>query len=613
MPSTYDNPRFAAAVPPAVASGATERQPVVIAGAGLVGLTLALDLASHGIASVVLDEDDTVSFGSRAICFAKRTLEIFARLGVGQRLVGKGITWKTGRVFHRQSEAYHFDLLPEEGHEYPAFINLQQYYAEEWLVEACDATGLVDIRWKNRITAVENRDNAAHLWVETPEGEYTLHAEWLLACDGARSFIRDALGLPFEGKVFRDRFLIADVVLHKGVEFPTERWFWFDPPFHPGQSVLLHKQPDGVWRIDFQLGWDADPEEEKRPEKVIPRVAAMLGPDVPFGLEWVSVYTFRCRRLAKFVHGRTVFAGDSAHQVSPFGARGGNGGVQDADNLAWKLAAVLRGDAPTSLIETYDAERIPATDENILHSTRATDFITPKTPAAEAYSGCGAGFGAALPLRAALGEQRAPVAPCHPGRKPAEHAGFARRGRGARHPGPRRAGAAGRYARLVAAPSRGAGLHGPCVRRAGGACPARRRQDGLHHRDRDAGRAVGPFRAGPPALRRTARRHRASAAGPACGRALRRARSGRDRRRARPRPWPPGRKPATGRVMALDTRPKIADPDAIFAALVDAHAGLDEAASRRLDARLVLLLMNHIGDEAVLREAIRLAQDAAQA
>jgi 3-(3-hydroxy-phenyl)propionate hydroxylase len=385
MPSTYDNPRFAASVPPAVASGATERQPVVIAGAGLVGLTLALDLASHGIPSVVLDEDDTVSFGSRAICFAKRTLEIFARLGVGPRLVGKGITWKTGRVFHRQSEAYHFDLLPEEGHEYPAFINLQQYYAEEWLVDACNATGLVDIRWKNRITAVENRDTAAHLWIETPEGDYTLHAEWLLACDGARSFIRDALGLPFEGKVFRDRFLIADVVLHKGVEFPTERWFWFDPPFHPGQSVLLHKQPDGVWRIDFQLGWDADPEEEKRPERVIPRVAAMLGPDVPFGLEWVSVYTFRCRRLARFVHGRTVFAGDSAHQVSPFGARGGNGGVQDADNLAWKLAAVLRGEAPASLIESYDAERIPATDENILHSTRATDFITPKTPAAEAY------------------------------------------------------------------------------------------------------------------------------------------------------------------------------------------------------------------------------------
>lgn len=385
MPTTYTNPRYSAVVPPAVRTGEVERQRVVVAGAGLVGLTLALDLAYHGIPSVVLDEDDTVSFGSRAICFAKRTLEIYGRLGLGQRMLAKGITWKTGRVFHGNTEAYAFDLLPEEGHEYPAFINLQQYYAEEWLVEACAATGLVEIRWKNRITAVENRPDAVHLWVETPEGDYTLHAEWLLACDGARSFIREALGLPFEGKVFRDRFLIADVLIDKDVDFPTERWFWFDPPFHPGQSVLLHKQPDGVWRIDFQLGWDADPEEEKRPEKVIPRVAAMLGPDVPFALEWVSVYTFRCRRLARFTHGRIIFAGDSAHQVSPFGARGGNGGVQDADNLAWKLAAVLKGEAPAALLDSYDAERIPATDENILHSTRATDFITPKTPAARAY------------------------------------------------------------------------------------------------------------------------------------------------------------------------------------------------------------------------------------
>jgi 3-(3-hydroxy-phenyl)propionate hydroxylase len=385
MPTTYTNPRYPAVIPPAARSGEVEHQRVVVAGAGLVGLTLALDLAYHGIPSVVLDEDDTVSFGSRAICFAKRTLEIYGRLGLGQRMLAKGITWKTGRVFHGNTEAYSFDLLPEEGHEYPAFINLQQYYAEEWLVEACAATGLVEIRWKNRITAVENRPDAVHLWVETPEGDYTLHAEWLLACDGARSFIREALGLPFEGKVFRDRFLIADVLIDKEVDFPTERWFWFDPPFHPGQSVLLHKQPDGVWRIDFQLGWDADPEEEKRPEKVIPRVAAMLGPDVPFALEWVSIYTFRCRRLARFTHGRTIFAGDSAHQVSPFGARGGNGGVQDADNLAWKLAAVLKGEAPAALLDSYDAERIPATDENILHSTRATDFITPKTPAARAY------------------------------------------------------------------------------------------------------------------------------------------------------------------------------------------------------------------------------------
>lgn len=381
MPLTYTNPRYAPAPRP---DAPDEHRPVVIAGGGLVGLTLALDLARHGVPVVVLDEDDTVSTGSRAICFAKRTLEIYGRLGLGARFLQKGITWKTGRVFHRDHEAYSFDLLPEEGHEYPAFVNLQQYYAEEWLVEACLEAG-VEIRWKHRVAAVAPAEDGATLTVEAPDGAYALATDWLLACDGARSFIRENMGLPFTGQVFRDRFLIADVVIKGDVEFPTERWFWFDPPFHPNQSVLLHKQPDNVWRIDFQLGWDADPEEEKRPERVIPRVRAMLGEQVPFELDWVSVYTFRCRRLERFRHGRVIFAGDAAHQVSPFGARGGNSGVQDADNLAWKLALVLHGRAPPALLDSYDAERIPATDENILHSTRATDFITPKGEAARAY------------------------------------------------------------------------------------------------------------------------------------------------------------------------------------------------------------------------------------
>jgi 3-(3-hydroxy-phenyl)propionate hydroxylase len=250
-------------------------------------------------------------------------------------------------------------------------------------VEACAATGLVDLRWRHQVVGIENRADGASLSVATPDGAYRIEADWLLACDGARSFVRHAMGLPFVGKVFRDRFLIADVVM--SAPFPSERWFWFDPPFHPGGSVLLHRQPDDVWRIDFQLGWDADPEAEKDPARVTARVRAMLGEEVDFRLEWVSVYSFRCRRLERFRHGRTLFLGDSAHQVSPFGARGGNGGVQDADNLAWKLAAVLRGEAGEALIDSYEAERIPAADENILHSTRSTDFITPKTDAARAY------------------------------------------------------------------------------------------------------------------------------------------------------------------------------------------------------------------------------------
>ena len=381
MHAAFVAPRYAAAPPPATGR---EQRPVVLVGAGLIGLTLALDLARQGVGVVVLDEDDTVSAGSRAICFAKRTLEIYGRLGLGQKFLDKGITWKTGRVFHREREAYAFDLLPESGHEYPAFVNLQQYHAEAWLVEACLAAG-VELRWRHAVTAVSVTAAGAGLSVTTPGGDYMLHADWLLACDGARSTIREAMALPFTGQVFRDRFLIADVVIKGEVGFPAERWFWFDPPFHPGQSVLLHKQPDDLWRIDFQLGWDADPEAEKDPAKVTARVRAMLGPLVPFELEWVSVYTFRCRRLERFRHGRVIFAGDAAHQVSPFGARGGNGGVQDADNLAWKLAAVLQGRAPEALLDSYDAERIPAADENILNSTRSTDFITPKSDAARAW------------------------------------------------------------------------------------------------------------------------------------------------------------------------------------------------------------------------------------
>jgi len=142
----------------------------------------------------------------------------------------------------------------------------------------------------------------------------------------------------------------------------------------------MHRQPDESWRVDLQLGPDANIEEELKPENYTPRIRRMLG-DRDFHVDWVSIYRFNCRRIDRFVHGRVVFAGDSAHQVSPFGARGANSGVEDAENLAWKLAAVLRGEADERLIESYDLERTQAADENIGHSTRSTDFIAPRSPA----------------------------------------------------------------------------------------------------------------------------------------------------------------------------------------------------------------------------------------
>ena len=241
----------------------------------------------------------------------------------------------------------------------------------------------VDLRWRSKVTAVTPRDDGVTVRVHTPDGDYLLEADWLVAADGARSPIRNLMGLDIEGKVFRDRFLIADVIMK--AQFPAERWFWFDPPFHRNQSVLLHREADDVWRIDFQLGWDVDPEQEKKPENVIPRIRAMLGDGRDFELEWVSVYTFQCRRMSRFNHGRVLFAGDAAHQVSPFGARGANSGIQDADNLVWKLALVIRGLAPPRLLDTYSDERVYAADENITNSTRSTDFITPKSNASKTF------------------------------------------------------------------------------------------------------------------------------------------------------------------------------------------------------------------------------------
>ena len=361
------------------------RHPVAIVGAGPVGLSLAIDLAQRGVKVLLLDNDHRLSSGSRAICFAKRTLEIFDRLGCGDAMLAKGVSWKVGKVFFRDAPIYSFDLLPEPGHERPAFINLQQYYVEGYLAERAAALPLIDIRWNNTVIGIVPRDAGATLTIDTPDGAYRIDADHVVACDGSRSALRALLGLESKGRVFKDRFLIADIridaeLLPGGA---TERWFWFDPPFHPNQSVLLHRQPDNVWRIDFQLGWDADPVEAKKPANIVPRVKALLAhspvEDVAFTLEWASVYTFACMRMDRFRHGRVLFAGDAAHGVSPFGARGANSGVQDAENLAWKLALVVHGQAPDALLDSYAAEREFAADENILNSSRATDFITPKS------------------------------------------------------------------------------------------------------------------------------------------------------------------------------------------------------------------------------------------
>ena len=349
--------------------------PVVVIGAGPIGLSVAIDLAHRGHAVVLVDDADRIGEGSRAICYSKRALEAWERLGVGTRMVEKGVQWQVGRVHFGDELIYSFDLLPETGHRMPAFINLQQYYAEAYLVDRIRELPQIDVRWRNKVVAVENHGNHVTIGLETPDGLYSLTADWVLACDGARSPVRAMMGARFIGETFEEQFLIADVKMH--ADFPTERWFWFRPTFHDGQSALIHKQPDDVWRIDLQISADADAALERDPARVRERIRKMLGHD-RFDFEWISIYRFQCRRMTDFVHGRVIFAGDSAHQVSPFGARGANSGIEDSENIAWKLDLLLRGLSPAGpLLESYQIERGAAADENILNSTRATDFMAP--------------------------------------------------------------------------------------------------------------------------------------------------------------------------------------------------------------------------------------------
>lgn len=376
-PKTYVNPIFDFQESDDQQSKTIQRHPVVIIGGGPTGLVAALDLASRGISSVILMKENTVVVGSRAICFAKKTLEVVNRLSLVDKMLDKGIVWNVGKVFYDKEMVYEFNLQPEEGHKIPAFINLQQYYFEEYLVDAVNENPLVDIRWQEEMSDFQQDEEKVIITSKTPIGNYQLEGEYMLACDGVHSPTRTKMGLPYEGEQFEENFLIADITMEN--DFPTERWFWFDPPFNKGYSALLHKQPDGIWRIDLQLGREIDKEAELDQDRIKARLRQMLGDDVKFELEWTSIYQFRCMRMRKFVHDRIIFAGDAAHLVSPFGARGANSGVQDADNLCWKLAYVLRGKSPRSLLETYDEERSPATDENIFHSSNATDFISPKS------------------------------------------------------------------------------------------------------------------------------------------------------------------------------------------------------------------------------------------
>ena len=374
-------------VPPEISEGSQEIYPVVIVGAGPIGLSLAIDLAQRGIKSVLLDDNNIVSTGSRAICWAKRTLEIFDRLGVASKMMAKGITWETGRLFNGDEEVFSFNLLPDKGQKFPAFINLQQYYVEEYLIERCfELKDYIDLRFSSEVIDHEQNKETVNITVRCPEGDYELKSLYMIASDGAESPTRKRMNLSFDGEVFDEHFLIVDIFMETQ-PFESdrpERWFWFAPTFHEGQSALLHKQAENIYRIDLQLEENIDKKKELDPERVRKRIKKVVKSD-KFEIDWMSIYKFKCASLDKMVFDRIIFVGDSAHVVSPFGARGGNGGMHDVDNLGWKLASILKDDTSCKILNSYNDERIQAAKENILNSSRATNFMTPKNKMAKVF------------------------------------------------------------------------------------------------------------------------------------------------------------------------------------------------------------------------------------
>jgi 3-(3-hydroxy-phenyl)propionate hydroxylase len=353
--------------------------PVIIAGGGPVGMSVAALLAHHGVPCRVLEADASWCEGSRAICLSRRSLEILGWVGADRPLAAKGLSWVGGRSYFRGTEVLHFEMPSEPTERFAPMINIQQYYIEQQAHAAAVRAGKVDVRWSTRVGAVWPHASGVDLEAHTADGRsHRLHTDWLIACDGGRSTVREQLGLQLEGTQYEGRYVIVDI--EQATRRTVERLAWFDPPSNPGSTILMHRQPDNVWRIDYQVADHEDPAEAVRPENVLPRVQAhldMIGETAPWKPLWISIYNAKCLTLKSYRNGRVLFAGDAAHLVPIFGVRGLNSGIDDAGNLAWKLALVQQGRAADSLLDTYSSERVLATRENIAYGAKSTEFMAP--------------------------------------------------------------------------------------------------------------------------------------------------------------------------------------------------------------------------------------------
>ena len=360
--------------------GKPTRHPVAIVGAGPIGMTAALTLARYGVRSVILDRKTTFNDGSRAVCISRASFNILQQIGAEQRFLAKALGWRRGRSFYRGREVYSFEMAHSAHEKYLPMYNLQQQYIEQYLWEAIAANQLIDMRWASDVTGIDDRGDGVGLSVSTPAGDYRLDADYVLAADGARSAVRSMLGLRLKGENYEGQYVIADVRMQH--DYPTERRALFEPKSNPGGTVLIHKQPDDIWRIDYQLRDGESAEAAIEESNIRARVQAILheiGHAGPWELEWWSIYTANTLCLDDYRHDRIFFIGDSAHIVPIFGVRGLNNGLADAFNIGWKLGYVLHGKADARLLDSYSPERRGATLDVFANAGKSARFMTPPT------------------------------------------------------------------------------------------------------------------------------------------------------------------------------------------------------------------------------------------